>query len=292
MDFTDLLYYNIDMKIGLGVITCDRQQFLKRCLASINPTLVHEICIVNDGNESVDDITGDIYTIQQWPPRQSVGVAKNTALKYLMKRDCDHFFLIEEDTVILDGNVFMKYIEASKASGIQHFNFGPGSGLNRKQPDQDKYNQYIDRESWEMKTEPIPRLVVEFAKDINVSLFPHCCGMFSYYTKKCLDVAGLFDEKFRNVWEHVEHTHQIIKHGLHPPFWYFADIKDSHLYLAEQKDAIKESSISGDKEAWKTNLESGAKYYAEKHGAAPMQIPVESRNVVLDSLRKIKKLHG
>ena len=279
------------MKIGLGVITCDRQQFLERCLASINPTLVHEICVVNDGNESVDDICGDIYTIQQWPPRQGVGIAKNTALKYLMKRDCDHFFLIEDDTVILDGNVFMKYIDASMSSGIQHFNFGPGSGLNRKQPDQDKYNQYVDRESWEMKTEPIYRLCIEYKDGLSVSLFPHCCGMFSYYSKKCLDTVGLMDESFKNVWEHVEHTHQIIKHGMHPPFWYFADIKDSHLYLAEQENAIKESSISNDKAAWQKNLTDGAKYYAKKHGATPMEIPVVSQDNVIAALKRIKESH-
>lgn len=287
MDFGNVLLYNIHMKIGLGVITCDRKEYLSRCLSSINPTLLNEICIVNDGNENIDDLCGDIHVINHQPARQSVGVAKNSALKYLIEKECDHYFLIEEDTVILDGNVFMKYIEAGVASGIQHFNFGPGSGLNRKQ-----INEDLEREEWEMKTEPIARLEVDYSETVAISLFPHCCGMFSYFTKKCVDEVGLFDENFNNVWEHVEHTHRIIKAGMHPPFWYFADIKDSHLYVAEQKGAIKESVISSDKTAWKAGLAEGAKYYAEKHGSTPMQVPLARRNDTVNSLKHIKKIYG
>jgi hypothetical protein len=35
--------------------------------------------------------------------------------------------------LILDKNIFNKYIEAYKLSGIHHFNYGPGSPFNRKQ---------------------------------------------------------------------------------------------------------------------------------------------------------------
>jgi hypothetical protein len=57
---------------------------------------------------------------------------------------------------------------------------------------------------------PNPRLVVDY-KSCKVSLYPHCVGAFSYYSKKCLDKIGLLDERFFNAKEHLDHTYEIIK---------------------------------------------------------------------------------
>jgi hypothetical protein len=41
-----------------------------------------------------------IHVIENRPPYQTVGKAKNKALKYLINADCDHIFLIENDIII------------------------------------------------------------------------------------------------------------------------------------------------------------------------------------------------
>ena len=60
-------------------------------------------------------------------------MSKNIAMQKLLDKGCDYIFIIEDDMIILDDSVFNKYIQASKVSGIQHFNYGPGSPFNRKQ---------------------------------------------------------------------------------------------------------------------------------------------------------------
>ena len=47
--------------------------------------------------------------------------------------NCDYIFIIEDDMLIKKPDVFNKYIEAYQATGIHHFNYGPGSPFNRKQ---------------------------------------------------------------------------------------------------------------------------------------------------------------
>jgi len=57
-------------------------------------------------------------------------------------------------------------------------------------------------------------------------------GGFVYFTKKCLEMAGLFDElHYINAVEHIDHTYRIIRMGMYTPFWRFADIHDSGRYL-------------------------------------------------------------
>jgi cysteine synthase len=59
---------------------------------------------------------------------------------------------------------------AHKASGIHHFNYGPGSPFNRKQTIQnfDLHNRHL----LDQYTEPNPKLVVDYGK-AKVSLFEH-----------------------------------------------------------------------------------------------------------------------
>ena len=147
---------------------------------------------------------------------------------------------IEDDMIILDSSVFSKYIEAYKVSGIHHFNYGPGSPFNRKQDIQfDLHNRHLLKQD----SEPKPKMILDY-KTVKVSLFEHTVAMFSFFTREVLDKVGLFDDAFYNAWEHVDHTYRIIKAGYHPPFWWFADLHNSHEYITEAPGAIDNSSIA------------------------------------------------
>lgn len=271
-------------KIGIGIITCDRYDFFKKCLESINKDLIDEIIIVNDGYNDID-----ISDIKQIKTSGRVGVAKgkNIALKYLYDVGCDYFFIIEDDMIILDNDVFQQYITAHEKSGIHHFNYGPGSPFNRKQNIQfDLHNRHeLDQHS-----EPKPRKIVDYGNDIKVSLFEHTVAMFSFFTRTVIEKVGYIDEDYYNAWEHVDHTYRIIKAGMHPPFWYFADIYNSHLYLTEAPEAINQSSIANDGDQWKKNVYGGREIYKEKHGHYPNQPPITTDQEVNDILKTIKKL--
>ena len=269
-------------KIGLGIVTCDRVDFLKKCIESIDIKKIDVKAIVNDGKIPIRDNSFHIINNEK---NLGVGKSKNKLLKYLYEEGCDYIFLLEDDMLILDNNVFDKYIEAHKKSGIHHFNYGPGSPFNRKQ--KIKFDLH-NRHELDQHSEPKPRKIVDYGNDVKISLFEHTVAMFSFFTKEVIDKVGYIDEDFYNAWEHVDHTYRIIKEGYHPPFWYFADIYDSHKFLSEAPEAIDKSSIANDSEQWKKNVYGGREIYLKKHGHYPNEPPYTSSKEVDKILKKLK----
>lgn len=265
-------------KIGVGIITCDRPLLLEKCYNSVAKCpFIDEGIIVNDG-KCLDQITPqtDMEIPDWWGWHETdgytgVGKSKNHALRYLMETGCDHVFLIENDIFIKDISVFEKYIDASKASGIQHFNFSQHGNANKIPMD------FID---------PNVRMIVDY-KTCRVSLYYHCVGAFSYYSKKCLDTVGLMDERYYNACEHVDHTYQIIKAGMHPPFWAFADIEESWKYLGDDGWSIETSTISSNPNHQQM-MQDADKIFVSKHGCVPMKVPIIHNDSMGSYLKEIK----
>ena len=117
--------------------------------------------------------------------------------------------------------------------------------------------------------------------------------MFCYFHRSVLEKVGLIDETYYNVWEHVDHTYEIIKAGFHPPFWWFADIVDSNKYLSPADcDHIKNSVIALDKKKWSKNVEDGMRHFIKKHGLSVGQIRCSNEDEVIHNLRNIKNNHA
>lgn len=273
---------------GVGIITCDRIKFLTLCLESLPVVVGNEIplVIVNDGkNEIPDSIVSRYKNIRIITHKENkgVGISKNDALKALMSAKIDHLFLLEDDIIIQDKDIFKKYIDASIKTGILHFNYGPGSPFNRKQDTNeqfDLYNRHLARQD----TDPAPRMIVDYGDNIRIALYLHTVAMFSYFRRTVIEKVGYIDEAFFNAWEHVDHTYRIIKAGMHPPFWWFADLVDSHKLLTEAPGAIDNSSIANKSEQWEKNVMTGREIYLQKHGHYPNQPPyvdeVETKNIL------------
>lgn len=271
-------------KIGIGIVTCNRQHYLEKLLESVADCNWAEFIIVNDGDKL--ELPGYNYYIHNNEKNLGVGKSKNIAMKHLMDKGCDYIFIIEDDMVILDDTVFDKYIQASKVSGIQHFNYGPGSPFNRKQSIQnfDLHN----RHELSNTSTPNPKLTVEYKETILIDLYEHCTGVFSFFTRSILDKVGLNDESFYNAWEHVDHTYRIIKENGHPPFWWFADINNSDKFLRVAENAIKDSETASNKETWFENIKTGREIYKQKHGIYPNMCPNSTKDEVVKNLRDIK----
>lgn len=271
-------------KVGVGIITCNRPEYLTTLLESIKNCNWVDIVIVNDGSEV--NIPGYNHYVVNNETNLGVGKSKNKAMQHLLDKGCDYIFIIEDDMIILDETVFDKYIDAHKASGIHHFNYGPGSPFNRKQTIQnfDLHNRHL----LDQHTEPNPKLVIDYG-NVKVSLFEHTVAMFSFFTKEVLEKVGLIDDAFYNAWEHVDHTYRIIKAGYHPPFWWFADLYDSHKYLTEAPEAINNSSIANNTEQWNKNVYGGREIYKQKHGHYPNEPPYVTKEQVIQTTKQLKK---
>jgi GT2 family glycosyltransferase len=272
-------------KVGIGIVTCNRPDYLKGLLDSIKYCNWAEIVIINDGE--MFECEGYNYYIQHNETNLGVGKSKNKAMQHLLDKGCDYIFIIEDDVIILDDAVFDKYIQASKVSGIQHFNYGPGSPFNRRQEIQnfDLHN----RDKLSNISTPYPKLTIDY-KNLQIDLYEHCAGVFSFFTKEILYKVGLNNEDFFNAWEHVEHTYRIILANGHPPFWWFADIKDSVICIKVQEDAIKKSSTSQDTKKWFANIIKGRELYKSIHGMYPNLTPHTSKTDVVTALNQIKSI--
>ena len=269
-------------KIGVGIITCNRPDFFRGCFNSLPLNGVDEIVVVNDGGDLPFDLHRGVLIKNEI--NLGVGKSKNKALQHLLGKDCKYIFIIEDDMIIKDPSVFARYISAHKESGIHHFNYGPGSPFNRKQSIQfDLHNRHL----LDQHSAPNPRLIIEYNTS-KVVLYEHTVAMFSFFTRESLETAGLIDEDFYNAWEHVDHTYRIIKAGMHPPFWWFADIADSWMYLTEAPGAIDNSSIANKTEQWEKNVYGGREIYLKKHGHYPNQPPYVSEDDVISIIKTLK----
>lgn len=259
-------------KIGVGIITCDRPDYLKKVIKSLNDVSIDKLTIINDGERQLDG--GKIKVHNNIPSKQGVGRAKNQALKYL--KDCDYIFLIEDDVIVKDKTALEKYIKASKFSGIQHFNFA-FHGVDNYLPN----------------GQPAIRLKLDYSPEISICLYPNVYGAFSMYTKKCIEEVGLMDEFYYNAMEHVDHTAAIIKAGMHPPFRWFADIADSNKYIEEIDRGHSGSEIRKDQK-WIENFHKAADHFVQKFGfdVRNPHATTASREEAINIVKQIKKQYG
>lgn len=289
-------------KIGVGIITYKREDFFKNCYESIPWDSVDVGVVVNDGPAyDLDKLNLKLNkktTLIQHPENYKLAKTKNDAIQHLFNEGCEHIFIIEDDTVIVDKDVFQKYINTSTITGIMHLNYGPGSPFNRKQDPNLQYDLH-NRHLCAQDTPPYPRAIIQYSKDVSIALYTHTVAAFVYYNRKCLELAGFMDEDFNeNAWEHVEHTYRIIKSGTHPPFWWFADLADSENLILSQKGAIDNSSIATEtdkpweQQEWAQKVKRGSELYKQKHGHYPNQPPHSSKAEVIEILKHIKQKYG
>ncbi|NBP04214.1 MAG: glycosyltransferase, partial [Proteobacteria bacterium] len=96
----------MDSKIGVGIITCNRPDYLRNLLNSLVPChdIINELVVVNDGTPVTDfDLSKDVWIDN--PQNLGVGKSKNKAMQHLLDKGCDYIFIIEDDMLILDPTV-------------------------------------------------------------------------------------------------------------------------------------------------------------------------------------------
>ena len=276
-------------RIGVGIVTCDRKALFEKLVNSLIPCNdIDKLVVVSDTikdrkiftKDSGPDYCSSVlnnskmknWSIHYHEANQGVGKSKNKALQHLLDDGCDHIFIIEDDIFIKDPTVFQKYIEASKVTGIQHFNFSQHGIMNKV--------------GYSNNGKPNPNFIIDYGS-AKVSFFTHCVGAFSYYSAAALKEVGLMDERYYNACEHVDHTYNIIKAGMHPPFWNFVDIENSQDYLGDEPWTKQNSTISS-RPDHQTLMTDADKIFVDKHGMLPMDIPIPSGEEIYKSIKEIK----
>ena len=257
-------------KIGVGIVTCNREEMFKKCVNSI-PDSIENLVVVNDATPySQSSYPAKVNKLIQNQIHKPVGVSKNILLRYFLEGSFDHIFLLEDDIYIIDPQVFEKYIKAAETTGVLHLNYGY-HGPGNKDPN----------------GLPRPRHIVDYGKDIKIALNLNVVGAFSYYHRIVIEKAGYMDERFNNAWEHVEHTERIAREGYHPPFWWFADVYKSYELIGEQDPLLAQSVISRNKLLNIMSIIKGNAICKESLGCTPCEIPNVSYDIVMLKLKEI-----
>jgi len=255
------------MSIGVGIITCNRPEFFKKCRESINHKWYNYIVVVNDGEEPLDDARAPVIKTNGG---EGVGKAKNKAIKHLLEKGCDYIILVEDD-MLFKGNLFEQYIKAYKKTGIHHFMFAYHGPANKAGISGGK---------------PVPRKVIDYG-NIKIALNQHCVGAVCFYTKECLKDVGLYDEKYTNAFEHVDHSYQLSKKKYCTPYWWWPDISNSLDYVVEQACSENNSAIRPRKD-WQSNIQDAWNKFTDKHGIGPTSVPDTEIKTVIKTLKEIK----
>lgn len=272
--------------IFVGIVTCDRLDFFEKCYKSVKSSNnVDIIAVCNDGKTPVPLDPGTEYI--EHKENKGVGVSKNDLLRLaLSKPEVEHIFLLEDDMLVIDPDVFNVYVKSAMKSGIYHLNYGPGSPFNRKQDFEfDLHNRHECKHDTPLN----PKLKVDYGDGVELWFYEHTVAMLSYFHRSVLEEVGLHDENFYNAWEHVDLTYRIIKAGHHPPFWFFADVANSDKLISEAPNAIADSTIAKDTKQWEENVYGGREIYRKKHGHYPNQPPFSSREDALRSIKILKR---
>jgi len=262
--FDEKLIFN-PKSIGVGMVTYNAEDRIKQSAFTI-PKWIENFVIVNDGTPYDKRSYPSHAHIIQHETNKSVGAAKNSALKYLMGKGCEHIFLIEDDVIIKDENVFEQYIKYSIITGIKHFNFAL--------PDESRNM---------LNGEPHPKVIVPYQDNYKIYLYQDLAGVFSYYDRTVIEKIGYFDEKYINAMEHVDHTFLAIKNNFHPPMWYFADIENSWKYIetVPNNTSIINNSLNSEK-----NKHDAIIYFKNKHKFFPNEMVV-SQEIVEKVLERL-----
>jgi GT2 family glycosyltransferase len=250
-------------KIGVGIITFNRPEYYQKVYNSIPKDKIDFLVVVNDG-ESVYVDSKDANTVIYNKKQLGVAVSKNKALKELINLGCEHIFLIEDDILIKNSEVFEQYIKAANSTGIYHLCYEKVAG-------NESSLKYIHNQP----------------DGVKIGFYHNPQGAFMYINANLIKKLGYFDEGYTNAFEHIDFAYNLIQKKVAPPFWYFPDILNSNDYLIEIEESSEKSSITN-KENYKENWQKSAEHFVKKWGHFTNEIEDNGIKKLLLSLIKLQ----
>ena len=200
-------------KVGLGIVTYQRPDFLEKAVESVDEHLGSQLDykIIHDDCSPIDLGVAEGFHERGWEvylSKENVGVAeaKNRLLRAMMAEGMDYLFLMEDDIEVISPETLKRYIGAIERTNLHTLMFH-GHGSQNKKPN---------------------------VKDDVVTGWPNCVGAFQVYTRRAIEAVGYLRPEFGNALDHVEHTYRLTMAGLCSPWRVFPDVTGSKELLREQ----------------------------------------------------------
>lgn len=280
--------------VGVGLVTYNSSEKILQSAFSV-PEILETFVIVNDGTPYAPQFYPHHAHVITHPTNQSVGKAKNTALRYLLDQGVEHLFLMEDDVIIKNAGVFQAYVHLYQTSGIGHFCYALQGPLNIRLSWLDRFLRrltlFLRRPVFSEKTAiPMPIAGVEYPNSLRMALYRHCPGAFCYFHRSVIERVGLNDEVFKNALEHLEHTYRIIVANNYPPFGWFPDLVRSDRFLANIPDCMTKSTIAR-LPSISANQREAHDYFFKKHGVTTNNLIRQAPSRWQEATQALEKLY-
>lgn len=242
--------------IGIGIVTYNRPDKYCKILESIQK--VDHILSIKDGGKPDYPCHVDICL----PDNRGVGACKNILLNQLLNKGFEHIFLLEDDCLVLNNDVWQYCIDFVKETGLLHFNWNDY-----------RFNRWGIGECGRFK----------------VSLCLNTEANFSYFHKTFLEKIR-FDENYFNGWEHADLELQAERLGFAPSFGIFVSPYELNNYLKLIDDG--ESTITNKDEKYHDRILKGRQYFHKKWGKDILDIYNSDLEVMKKNFSEIRKQYA
>ena len=115
-------------KVGLGITTWKRPELFARCLYSAIEHLsglVDVALVVQDGGPSYVGRLPSGWSLSDHGENRGWAASKNECLTFLLGQECDHIFMLEDDTTVTDPEAITGYVDASLGSDLHYLTAHP-----------------------------------------------------------------------------------------------------------------------------------------------------------------------
>ena len=190
-------------------------------------------------------------------------------IKFLLQKGIEHVFIIEDDMLIKDGDIFNQYINASLETGLKYFCFcstAQGTGVPGKRT---------------------PAETVEY-KNTKISFYREMNNEFTYQHVSIFEKIGFYNTDFIHLWD-VEFVYRILTNETFGcGFRYFPDIFNSDKYIANHPDSINNSRTNINNKRDK-ELPTYLRLFQITHGYPVSTVPILEKQQFISKLKQIYK---
>lgn len=251
--------------IAVVVTTFNNEEAYKALYDTIPVDKIDLLVTVNGGEEYTGSYPNTDWT--QHLKRKNIAQSRNDGLRQV--QDFDHIFLIEDDMIIKNPDIFDAYIEASKVSGLEYLTFA----------------------SYAWDSGPVggrtPAMTAEYKNKqdqiIGINFYRNMCNEFTYRSKRLLKEAGFYDESYKSTFD-VDWSYKASLLPYVSNFWYFADKRDSDEYI-KNNDQVQ-SRIDPDGNRWE-KLAPDYAIFRDKYKTDIGGIPCVSQDTQVERLKSL-----
>lgn len=199
-------------KIFVIVVTYKGMRWYDKCFTSLRESTMPVETIVVDntpGDEDASYIREHFPEIILLKPEQNLGFGKgnNIALKYAREHDADYVFLLNQDTWMIDNEMFAKLVAISE----MHPEYGIVSPMH-VQADGKTLGMLLEDGDNHCSVEMLSDFYKGEVKDIYATNYVNAAGWL--LPRKTLETIGGFDPIYQHYEEDDDYLNRVRYHGL------------------------------------------------------------------------------